>query len=109
VHNLTVRGPATRTSTSTSTSKAKVLHAFGRQDEPDRAAIERLIVSLRRLLGTAGALSPPDPADGAVKGLAFVGAKALDATWALDRVWHALGLDGLLRRADGRHAPGCAD
>jgi hypothetical protein len=80
------------------TSKAKVLHSFGREDELDRAAIERLIASLRRLLGPAGALTPPDPADGAPEGLAFVSAKALGATWALDGVWHSLGLDGLLRR-----------
>jgi Transposase DDE domain len=86
------------------TSKAKVLHSFGREDELDRAAIERLIASLRRLLGPAGALSPPDPAEGAPEGLAFVTAKALGATWALDGIWHALGLNGLLRRllAEGR-------
>src|SRR4051794_23699077 len=82
----------------TGTSRAKVLHSFGREDELDRAAIERLIASLRRLLHPAGALSPPDPADGAPEGLAFVAAKALGATWALDGVWHSLGLDGLLRR-----------
>ena len=48
----------------------------------------------------------PAPADGAPPGLAFVTAKALGATWALDGVWHALGLDGLLRRllAEGRRA-----
>jgi hypothetical protein len=83
----------------TGTSKAKVLHSLGREEELDRAAIERLIASLRRLLGPAGALTPPDPAvDGAPAGLAFVAAKALGATWALDGVWHSLGLDGLLRR-----------
>jgi hypothetical protein len=90
VHN--VWDPVSRT------SKAKVLHSFGREDELDRAAIERLIASLRRLLGPAGALSPPDPSDGAPEGLAFVAAKALGATWALDGIWHSLGLDGLLRR-----------
>src|SRR3982750_2176507 len=36
-------------------SKARVLHSFGREDEVDRAAIERLIASLTRLLdSTAG-------------------------------------------------------
>src|SRR3954451_17069512 len=82
VHN--VWDPVSRT------SKAKVLHSFGREDELDRAAIERLIASLRRLLGPAGALSPPDPSDGAPEGLAFVAAKALGATWALDGIWHSL-------------------
>jgi hypothetical protein len=88
----------------TGTSKAKVLHSLGREDELDRAAIERLIGSLRRLLHPPGALIPPDPADGAPEGLTFVAAKALSATWALDGIWHALGIDGLLRRllADSR-------
>src|SRR3954453_23070948 len=79
----------------TGTSKARVLHSFGREDELDRAAIERLIASPRPPLGPAGALTPPD---GAPEGLAFVAAKALGATWALDGVWSALGIDGLLRR-----------
>ena len=90
------------------TSKAKVLHSFGREDELDRAAIERLIASLRRLLGPAGALTPPGPIGEDEPGaeLAFVAAKALGATWALDGIWQALGLDGLLRRllAEGRRS-----
>jgi Transposase DDE domain len=93
------------------TSKAKVLHSFGREDELDRAAIERLIVSLRRMLDPAAALAPTGPTPAAVDGepgagLSFVSSKALGATWALDGVWHALGLDSLLRRllADTRRS-----
>jgi hypothetical protein len=98
VHNTW--DPASRT------SKAKVLHSFGREDELDRAAIERLIDSLRRLLDPAAALAGPVAEDGPGAGLSFVSSRALGATWALDGVWHALGLDVLLRRllADTRRA-----
>jgi len=98
VHN--VWDPASRT------SKAKVLHSFGREDELDRAAIERLIDSLRRLLDPAAALAGPVAEDGPGAGLSFLSSRALGVTWALDGVWHALGLDVLLRRllADTRRA-----
>src|SRR3954468_14069502 len=74
------------------TTKAKVLHSFGREDEVDRAAIERLIASLRRLLNPTAELASGGP------GLEFVSSRALGATWALDGLWHSLGIDGLLRR-----------
>src|SRR5215211_1271939 len=81
-------------------TKAKVLHSFGREDEVDRAAIERLIVSLSRLLDSTAGLGGP-PAGPAGPGLEFVSSRALGATWALDGLWHSLGLDGLLRRLLG--------
>ena len=100
VHN--VWDPATRT------TKAKVLHSFGREDELDRPAIERLIASLTKLLDPAAALAgaettrsaAPDAAETGRGGpdLQFVSSRVLGATWALDGIWHALGLDGLLRR-----------
>jgi hypothetical protein len=74
------------------TTKAKVLHSFGREDEVDRAAIERLIASLSRLLNPTAELVSGGPA------LEFVSSRALGATWALDGLWHSLGIDGLLRR-----------
>src|SRR3954471_23392600 len=86
-------------------TKAKVLHSFGREDEVDRAAIERLIASLTRLLdSTAGLGGPPaggapPPAPGLLPppagrggppagqggpGLEFVSSRALGATWVLE-------------------------
>src|SRR3954453_5235680 len=78
-------------------TKAKVLHSFGREDEVDRAGIERLIASLTRLLDSTAGLGGP-PAGPAGPGLEFVSSRALGATWALDGLWHQLGLDGLLHR-----------
>src|SRR3954470_20422872 len=79
------------------TTKAKVLHSFGREDEVDRAAIERRIASLRRLLDASAGLAGVPPT-GAGPDLQVVSSRALGATWALDGLWRSLGLDGLLHR-----------
>jgi len=42
------------------TARTKVLYSFGRADQLDRAAIERLIGALTRLVGTEPAASGPD-------------------------------------------------
>src|SRR3954452_6521239 len=75
-------------------AKMQVLHSFGREDALDRAAIERLIASLSRLLDPAAALKATGPA--AAAELAFVSARPLGPTWALDGVWRSLGVDALL-------------
>jgi len=77
-------------------AKMQVLHSFGREDALDRAAIERLIASLSRLLDPAAALKATGTA--AAPELAFVSARPLGATWALDGVWCSLGLEALLTR-----------
>src|SRR3954447_6186285 len=78
-------------------TKAKVLHSFAREDEVDRAGIERLIASLTRLLDSTAALAGT-PSAGGGPGVEFVSSRALGATWALEGLWHRLGLDGLLHR-----------
>jgi hypothetical protein len=88
-------------------AKMQVLHSFGREDQVDRAAIERLIASLSRLLEPAAALKATGGGaiGAAAPELAFVSARPLGATWALDGVWRSLGLDALLARllAGTRH------
>src|SRR3954464_2082819 len=81
-------------------TKAKVLHSFGREDEVDRAGIERLIASLTRLLDSTAGLGGP-PAGPGGPGLEFVSSRALGATWALDGREQGLGLAGLLQRLLG--------
>jgi hypothetical protein len=88
----------------TRSSKMTVVHSFGREDELDRPAIERLIVSLKKLLNPGTALTAdPDAAGdgGSLGGLSFASSRALGATWALEGVWAQLGLDVLLRRLLG--------
>jgi hypothetical protein len=80
-------------------SKMQVLHSFGREDDLDRPAIERLIASLSRLLDPAAALKAT--VGGTAPELTFVSSRALGATWALEGVWRSLGLDELLVRLLG--------
>ncbi|MGI5135670.1 IS1634 family transposase [Streptomyces sp. CA-106110] len=74
-------------------SRTKVLHSFGREDEIDRDAIERLVTALTRLLDPARAAALTGPAE-----LAFTEARPLGGTHVLDGLWHRLGLDQVMRR-----------
>ena len=81
------------------TSRTKVLYSFGRADQLDRAAIERLITALTRVVGVeAGVERPGSGAGGRGAGLEFVESRPLGGAWLLDRLWHRLGIDTLLRR-----------
>ena len=71
-------------------AKMKVLHNFGREDQVDKAAIERLAGSLCRLLdpGRAAALREP--------GLTYQGSVAFGGPWLLDQLWARLGIAAIL-------------
>ena len=68
---------------------------FGREDQVDRAAIERLAGSLCRLLdpGRAAALREP--------GLAYQGSVAYGGPWLLDQLWQRLGIAAILTAKRG--------
>ncbi|GEL27149.1 transposase [Pseudonocardia sulfidoxydans NBRC 16205] len=81
------------------TARTKVLYSFGRADQLDRPAIERLISALTRVVGVEPASSGPDRARAVgVPGLEFVESRPLGGAWLLDGLWHRLGIDTLLRR-----------
>lgn len=83
-------------------SRTKVLYSLGRADELDRAAIERLITSLTRLLGVEPAATGPDRVRvSGIPGLAFTDSRPIGGAWLLDGLWHQLGIDTLLRRLAG--------
>ena len=90
------------------TARAKVLYSFGRADQLDRAAIERLIAALTRVLGIEPAADGgPDRARPVgLPGLTFTESRPLGGAWLLDGLWHRLGIDTLLRGLAGRHAAG---
>jgi len=80
----------------TGQSQPRILYNFGRLDQVDRAALERLAHSIRRFL---------EPADAAglrsalqEQGLSFCATRSLGGAWLLDRLWHRLGLDRALTR-----------
>jgi hypothetical protein len=75
-------------------SRTKVLHSFGREDEVDRPAIQRLIAALSRLLDPAQAAALTCPAE-----LTFTDSRPLGGAHLLDGLWHRLGIDTAIRAA----------
>src|SRR5262249_39647630 len=73
-------------------SRRRIIHSFGREDELDRAAIERLVASLTRLLGPEATA-----AAGAPEGMAFTDARPMGGAYVLDGLWRRLGIDTAIR------------
>jgi hypothetical protein len=80
----------------TKTSRPKVLYSFGREDNLDRAVIERLVASLCRLLDPGAALAATTTTTTTTTGLRFVSSRAFGGAWALDQLWRRLGIDRVL-------------
>lgn len=77
------------------TARTKMLYSFGRADQLDRAAIERLIGALTRLLGGDGGAGQPVSG---VPGLEFSQSRPLGGTWLLDQLWRTLRIDTTMQR-----------
>ena len=71
-------------------ARMRVLHNFGREDQVDKAAIERLAGSLCRLLDPARAAAVREP------GLSYAGSVAFGGPWLLDQLWARLGIGSIL-------------
>jgi hypothetical protein len=74
-------------------SRTRILYSFGRTDRVERAAIERLIASLSRLLDPAAAFRATASSE-----LAFLEARPLGGAHLLDGMWHRLGIDTVMGR-----------
>ena len=72
----------------TKSSRMRVVHSFGREDQLDRAAVERLAGSLGRLLGREPAGAAPE--------LAYSGSVAYGGTYLLDQLWRRLGIGQIM-------------
>jgi hypothetical protein len=75
-------------------SPTKVLYSFGREDELDRPAVQRLLAALSRLLdpAAAAAASLPDQ-------MTLTDARPMGGAYALDGLWRRLGIDTVIREA----------
>jgi transposase len=89
----------------TGVSKPKILHSFGREDELDPQALERLMASIARHLDVAVPTSADEPV-----GLALepVDGRDLGGAWVLDQLWARLGIGREIRRLARKpaHTPG---
>jgi hypothetical protein len=74
-------------------SRVQVLYNFGREDANNRAALHRLVASVSRFLDPDQTLAAT-----AGEGLAFVESRPLGGVWALDGLWHRLGIDQTMQR-----------
>lgn len=72
-------------------SRVQVIYNFGREEPATREALERLTASVARHLepGKARAI--------AAEGLEFTESRPLGGTWALDALWHRLGIGPAMR------------
>jgi hypothetical protein len=77
-------------------SRMRVVHSFGREDQLDRAAVERLAGSLGRLLGQG------QPTAGTAPELAYAGSVAFGGTYLLDQLWQRLGIGQVMTAMLGR-------
>ncbi len=76
-------------------SRPRILFSFGREDQLDRAAIERLIAALGRLLDpedAARATTAPEMPD-----LSVADSRPIGGTHVLDALWRRLGIDTAIR------------
>jgi transposase len=88
-------------------SKPKILHSFGREDELDPDALQRLMASIARHLDVAvpGALDDGGPA---ALDLEPIDGRDLGGVWVLDQLWSKLGIGNEIRKLAKRpkHRPG---
>lgn len=71
---------------------AKVIHSFGREDQIDRKALERLVASISRFLSPEAELRAKSP------GFEFLCARQVGGPHVLDGLWQELGISKTLVR-----------
>jgi hypothetical protein len=70
---------------------AQVIDSFGREDELDRQALQRLVGSISRFLEPGEQLEASAPEE-----LRFLGSKPFGGGYLLDRLWRRLGIDAVI-------------
>jgi hypothetical protein len=90
--------------------EAKVVHSFGRADRLDRAALERLVRSIRRVLDGDGGEAPAD-AKGQARAIEIEASFELGVVHVVEQLWARLGIGRAIAArlaADERQAPHAA-
>jgi len=77
--------------------QAQVLWSFGREEEVDRAQLERLVRSIERFLSPEQALQRQ--AQGGEVPLRFLASRPLGGGWVLDGLWRQLGIPQAIHEA----------
>jgi hypothetical protein len=89
--------------------EARVVHSFGRADRLDRAALERLVRSIRRVLdGDGGAPAPAADEQGHERAIAIEASFDLGVVHVVAELWARLGLGQAIAArlaVDERRAP----
>ena len=80
-------------------SRTKVLHSFGREDELDRPAVERLVSALTRLLDPAATLALNGSMMTGPAEMTFTGSRPMGGAFVLDGLWRRLGIDTAIVKA----------
>src|SRR5665811_1151951 len=68
-------------------SRAEIAYSFGREDQANRAALERLVSSVSRFLSPEAALRAS-----AGEGFSFMESRPWGGAYALDGLWRRLGI-----------------
>jgi Transposase DDE domain len=87
--------------------EARVVHSFGRADRLDRAALERLVRSIRRVLDGDGGQAPAD-AKGQAPAIEIEASFELGVVHVVEQLWARLGIGQAIAdrlAAEARHAP----
>jgi Transposase DDE domain len=75
-------------------SRTKVLYSFGREDELDRPAVQRLVTALSRLLDPTAVAALATPVD-----MTLTDSRPMGGAYALDSLWRRLGVDTAIHDA----------
>ncbi len=90
----------------TGVPRARIVHRFGRTDQVDREALQRLVRSISRFLDRADAVAAGSGADGEVR---VLDSRTMGACWLADRLWERLGIaETIIAAAGGRRVEGAA-
>jgi hypothetical protein len=90
--------------------EARVVHSFGRADRLDRAALERLVRSIRRVLEADGSVPAAD-ATGRERAIEIEASFDLGVVHVVEQLWARLGIDAAVAdrlSAEERRAPHAA-